>query len=42
MDEWLAIDIYPEYRWDALELLNFIKMMNLCSSNILKNKLTNN
>ena len=29
MDEWLAIDIYPEYRRKTFEMLEFIKITNL-------------
>ena len=40
MDEWLAIDIYPEYKFNAIELLNFIRSINIQSLDSLMQYLT--
>jgi hypothetical protein len=39
MDKWLAVDIYPEYQLNAIELLRFIERINIRRSNILMNNL---
>lgn len=38
ISEWFATDIYPEYGWNALELLKFVQNINQRSKNILKYK----